>query len=38
VQIAVIRPDIHPLVLRGLGLDDGKPLDDERINALLWSG
>ena len=35
VQIGVLRPDMHPLALKGLGLDDGKPLDDSRINALL---
>jgi hypothetical protein len=35
VQIGVLRPDIHPGVLKGLGLDDGEPLDDTRINALL---
>ena len=35
VQIGVLRSDMHPMVLKGLGLDDGKPLDDSRINALL---
>lgn len=34
-HLAVLRPDIHPLVLRGLGIDPDEPLTLEQINGLL---
>lgn len=32
---AAPRPDMHPIVARGLGVDPEKPLDIDQINALL---
>lgn len=34
-HLAVLRPDIHPIVLRGLGIDPDEPLTMEQINGLL---
>jgi len=33
-QIGIIRHDIHPLVMRGLGLDDGQPLTNQRLDGI----
>lgn len=34
-HLAVLRPDIHPLVLQKLGIDPDEPLTLDQINALL---
>ena len=33
--IAVLRPDMHPLAAQGLGIEPGRLLDRDAINALL---
>jgi len=33
--VAVVRPDLHPMVARALGIEDGRLLDRDAINALL---
>lgn len=34
-DLAELRPDMHPLVAQGLGIDPAEPLDRDNINALL---
>jgi hypothetical protein len=36
--IAVLRPDLHPLAADGLGIERGRVLDRDAINALLAAG
>jgi hypothetical protein len=35
VDEAALRPDLHPLVAQGLGVDPSQPVKLEQINALL---
>jgi hypothetical protein len=33
--VGIVRPDLHPIAARALGIDDGRLLDRDAINALL---
>ena len=34
-SVAVLRPDLHPIVARGLSIEQGSPLTREQVNGLL---